>query len=96
MKQPVILNIDTTLAVTSIVSININNKIQILKKKSTIDKAQSTLLLIQELLIKNKLKFSNITNINVNTGPGSLVGIRVGLTIANTLGYLLNIPVNRN
>ncbi len=94
MNNRVILSIDTTLVDTSKVSIKMNNKIRILRRKSKINKAQNTLILIQNILVNNNLKFSNINKIFVNTGQGSLVGIRVGLTIANTLGYLLQVPVN--
>lgn len=32
--------------------------------------------------------------IEVNTGPGSFTGLRVGVSVANALGYSLGIPVN--
>ena len=32
--------------------------------------------------------------IEVETGPGSFTGIRVGVSVANALGYSLGIPVN--
>lgn len=35
-----------------------------------------------------------ITEIEVNPGPGSYTGLRVGVAIANALGYVLKIPVN--
>lgn len=57
-------------------------------------KAQVVLPMLEELLKKHELSLKDITEIKVNPGPGSFTGIRVGLTIANTLGYLLNIPVN--
>ncbi len=57
-------------------------------------KAQSTLPAIQKLLKKSGLSLDDLKEIKVNTGPGSFVGLRVGISIANTLGFLLNIPVN--
>lgn len=42
--------------------------------------------------LKKYLK--DITAIEVNTGPGSFTGTRVGVAIANALGFALNIPVN--
>lgn len=32
--------------------------------------------------------------IEVETGPGSFTGLRVGVSVANALGFALNIPVN--
>lgn len=57
-------------------------------------KAQMVLPLIEGMLTENKLSLKDITEIKVNTGPGSFTGLRVGITIANTLGMLLRVPVN--
>lgn len=57
-------------------------------------KAQNTLPLIKKLLKEGGYKLQDVKEIKVNTGPGSFVGLRVGVTIANTLAFLLNIPVN--
>lgn len=56
--------------------------------------AHGALLLIKELLEKQQLKLSDVTEIKVHTGPGSYTGLRVGIAIANTLGTLLGVPVN--
>ncbi|CAN5318097.1 hypothetical protein BH10PAT1_BH10PAT1_3990 [soil metagenome] len=56
--------------------------------------SQKLLPFIEEVLKKNKLKTNDITEIKVNTGPGSFTGLRIGITIANTLGFVLGIPVN--
>lgn len=40
------------------------------------------------------LKPTDITAIEVNTGPGSFTGTRIGVSIANALGFALKIPVN--
>lgn len=36
----------------------------------------------------------DISEIEVNPGPGSFTGSRVGVTIANALGMALKVPVN--
>jgi tRNA threonylcarbamoyladenosine biosynthesis protein TsaB len=50
--------------------------------------------LAQELLQENHLQLEDLTDIKVNVGPGSFTGLRVGVAIANTLGYVLQVPVN--
>ena len=72
-----------------------------LEKPSGPDKSQQVLSLINQILKKNKQSFSSnkktlkdISKIKVETGPGSFTGLRVGLAVANTLGWALKIPVN--
>lgn len=45
-------------------------------------------------LIKKIINPKDISAIEVETGPGSFTGLRVGVAVANALGYALNIPVN--
>lgn len=58
------------------------------------DKSQAALLLIEKVLKKAKIKTSEISEIEVEKGPGAFTGIRVGVAIANALGFSLNIPIN--
>ncbi len=58
------------------------------------DKSQKLLPFIDELLKKKKKTVKDITEIEINTGPGSFTGLRVGVSIANTLGWVLGVPVN--
>jgi len=57
-------------------------------------KAQEVLPLIEKLLIGKGLTIDDVREIRVNTGPGSYTGLRVGIAIANTLGFLLGVPIN--
>ena len=57
-------------------------------------KAQAVLPLVEKLLKEHKLSFSDLTAVEVNSGPGSFTGLRVGAAIANTLGTVLQIPIN--
>lgn len=57
-------------------------------------KSQNTLPLIKKALRINKLSLKDISEIKVKTGPGSFTGLRVGIAIANSLAFLLKIPVN--
>jgi len=45
-------------------------------------------------LLESKAKTINdIEGIVAFVGPGSFTGLRIGLTVANTLAYALNIPI---
>ena len=48
---------------------------------------------IQNILQSNKNNISDIDEVRVNTGPGNLVSLRVGITAANTLSKSLKIPI---
>ncbi len=58
------------------------------------EKAQKLLPFIDEILKKEGKKIKEIKEIEVNTGPGSFTGLRVGVSVANTLGWALRVPVN--
>lgn len=56
--------------------------------------SQVLLPLILELLKLKNCELENLQGIEVETGPGSFTGIRVGVSVANALGFALGIPVN--
>lgn len=57
-------------------------------------KSQATLQLVEKILKKNKISPKEIDEIEVDKGPGSFTGIKVGFAIANGLGFSLNVKVN--
>lgn len=57
-------------------------------------RSQEALSLIEEALKKKKAKLEDIKEIKVKTGPGSFTGLRVGVTVANTLAWVLGVKVN--
>ena len=65
-----------------------------LEKPTGPDKSQRLLNLIEQILKMNKKKVGDITEIEVNLGPGSYTGLKIGTAIANALGFALDIPVN--
>ncbi len=64
-------------------------------EKQVAERSSQVLLpFIDEVLKKKKKTFEDIKEIEVNTGPGSFTGLRVGVAVADTLGFVLKIPVN--
>lgn len=57
--------------------------------------SQVLLPLILKLLKLKKLNFADLEGIEVEEGPGSFTGLRVGASVAQALGLALNIPVNQ-
>ncbi len=49
--------------------------------------------LIDEMLKEKNIKLNDFNRIVVVNGPGSFTGIRIGLTVAKTISYSLNIPI---
>ena len=88
------LFIDTSAINTAKIALEIDGKRFEKTSESKILKSQTVLPMIEELLLAHGLKLTDITAITVETGPGSFTGLRVGATVANALGHLLNIPVN--
>lgn len=89
-----ILTIDTSDSTVTIVGLEIGGKNYFLKEKTGDLKSQNLLPLIDKILKKHKVSLKDLTEIKVNTGPGSFTGLRVGVSVANTLGWALGIPVN--
>lgn len=56
--------------------------------------SQALLPLITELCIQCDVALQDLSSVAVETGQGSFTGIRVGVSVANALGFALNIPVN--
>lgn len=65
-----------------------------LSRSSRVWHSQVVLPMIATMLRRQGATLSDITEIEVNPGPGSYTGLRVGVSIANALGYALKIPVN--
>jgi len=90
----VTLLLDTTNNKEVTVGLRIDKREFIKKQPLDTRKAQVILPMIEELLKEHSIDLQKLTGIKVNAGPGSFTGIRVGLSVANTLGFLLKISVN--
>lgn len=56
--------------------------------------SQVLLPLIMKLLKTSNCELKTLQRIEVETGPGSFTGLRVGVSVANALGFALGITVN--
>lgn len=68
----------------------IKDKIVVTQKTGS----QALLPTIVKILKRNKVSFKDLSGVDVATGPGSFTGTRVGVAVANAMGFALNIPVN--
>ena len=84
------LYIDTSKSENIVVALD-DNRYETDSRK---EKSQKLLPFIDEILGKMGKSVNDITEIQVNTGPGSYTGLRVGVSVANALGYVLKVPVN--
>lgn len=75
------------------IELGIGNKTTEFFEFATENQSNDLLVKIDELLKSQKLSLQNITAIVVNQGPGSFTGVRVGITVANTLAWSLDIPI---
>ncbi len=89
-----ILILDTADNKKITVGLIINGQKDIQVKEITSNKTQIILPMIEEILKKHLLKPEDLSGIQINPGPGSFTGLRVGLAIANSLSFALKIPIN--
>jgi tRNA threonylcarbamoyladenosine biosynthesis protein TsaB len=90
-----ILLIDTSSNIEIKVGIEVGGEKYFIKRRIGVNKAQAVLPLIDILFKKRNLKISDIGKIRVNVRHGSFTGVRVGLTVANALSFVLKVPVEK-
>lgn len=93
-NKNVVLLVNTSSNKEIELEVQINGKKRSVKKALTQQKREVILNLIDQLLKENGISIYDLTAINVNTGPGSFTGLRVGIAIANTISSYLQIPIN--
>ncbi len=89
-----VLTIDTTHPKEVTISLKQDNQVVVSQTDHNQFGSQILLPLIIKVLAEKKLKLTDLTAIEVNPGPGSFTGIRVGAAVAQALGQILKIPVN--
>lgn len=48
---------------------------------------------IDDILVENRIEKQDLSAVLIYRGPGSFTGLRIGVTVANTFAYTLDIPV---
>ena len=84
-----VLGLETGLDGGSISVFEAGREIDFAFGSGNISKSEDILLLLESLLEKNAIEKSDIGTIVVSDGPGSLTGIRIGLSIAKGLSTAL-------
>lgn len=87
------LTIDTTDNKKTVIKLETESLTDEISEESK-PKSQTALILIEKILNRNNISPSKLDEILVNTGPGSFTGTRVGVSIANALGFSLGVKVN--
>lgn len=93
-KDCITLVIDTSDSRETHIGIKRQGRLRTIWEKTGKFKSQNTLPLIKKILVQEKMTLAHIAAIEVNTGPGSFTGVRVGVAIANALAWTQNISVN--
>ena len=88
-----ILFIDTH---DELITIALKNKDDLYVKTQESEYSHSiyTMPMIESIFKENNLNVKDLEKIIVINGPGSFTGIRIGLSIAKTMAYALNIKIN--
>ena len=71
----------------------LGEKVFISQKETNHEHSKYVLNMIKTLLEENNYNKSDINEIIVVNGPGSFTGIRIGVVIAKTLSYTLNVKI---
>lgn len=70
-----------------------NNNLYIKTKDSEYSHSIYVMPMIEEIFNENNLDIKDLNKVIVINGPGSFTGIRIGLSIAKTIAYALNIDI---
>ena len=87
-----ILLLDTSSPVANLALIEGDNRYEA-DWEANRDLAKGLLGFIESELARHQRSFSDISAIGAFKGPGSFTGLRIGLTVLNTLADALDVPI---
>lgn len=87
------LLIDTATKHLVVALVNENNIVDIVVKEGKNDHSKTLMVEISEMMARQNLAPKELSSIVVGEGPGSYTGVRIGVTVAKTMSFLLNIPL---
>ena len=91
------LFIDTSIANVSISIVKDNKILSIIQEDIPNEHSKYATSYVKKVIDEAGIDANDVDNILVVNGPGSFTGVRIGVTIAKTYGYLINkeiIPVS--
>jgi len=88
-----ILYIETTTKCCSVALAENNNILAIKETFSSYTHAENLTLFIEEVMSESGHTYSNLDAVTVSKGPGSYMGLRIGVSTAKGLCYALDIPL---
>jgi tRNA threonylcarbamoyladenosine biosynthesis protein TsaB len=92
--MPNILYIDSSDNKKITIGVSVDGKRFFVSEDTSILRSEAALPLVDKICKENNVNIFELDEIKVNTGPGSFTGLRVGISIANALSFLLKIPIN--
>lgn len=88
-----ILGIETALGICGVSLVSQNQILAEYNLEVKLKHSDLLFPLIEKVVNQTNLKLKNLSAIAVSIGPGSFTGIRMGVTVARTLGQCLEIPL---
>lgn len=76
------------------ITVSLKKDGKIIKSLSEKNEYGSQVLLPLIIKLIEPRGFDKLTGIEVEEGPGSFTGLKVGASVAQALGFALNVPVN--
>ncbi len=88
-----ILSIETSTTVCSVALHDKGKSVAYLEEQQPNSHAAVLTVLIEKLLLDQKIPIQNIDALAISSGPGSYTGLRIGVSVAKGICFALNKPL---